>query len=536
MEKAKNTRRKWVNLQAQLAKEGQCSFGSGPTLKRSMPPVTSSRQVSTTCVGEVQWDRMITSVLPPMHRMPQERICGAQQYCRLGQSGALGDLVAQPGEEAVGPASRSFMARMCEAELLEWEAAELHAAAAQKDAEAASKRLVALDSFHVALSGTPAHQLQELIRVWKDVWWVGPHLSVTSRAASTPMTPACTAPMPSVVPAPIITMMASNVLGTIVSIPDTRLSDSLGDLSDVNWAGIGETIAQSHITNSPAATSTISALAAPMDLDNAIRQSASATTTSTEDKDDTGDADVSCPSTPGGDIAADPSLDADADLLDQILGFCMTPPRDITATMNASTAATDDTIVLVPMVTRPGNATLTVDTNVLSSGIADQLVQALVTSGDVVVAPPFPATAVPAAVTTQVSVHRTAPMLVSEMKHTGKYVAFLQPKGPAPHPEADYLLIGPAGKGRHYACSIGGCGMCANSHNTILRHLHTLHWNTRFQCVAGKKLKGDTPDTMGKHIKTCKYRQQNVKVSCKPLFMQHQLELDNHNVVLACVP
>ena len=78
--------------------------------------------------------------------------------------------------------------------------------------------------------------------------------------------------------------------------------------------------------------------------------------------------------------------------------------------------------------------------------------------------------------------------------------------------------------------------MRANSSNTILRHLHTLHWNTRFQCVAGKKMKGDTPDAMGKHFKTCKYHQQNVKTSCKPLFMQHQLELDNHNVILACVP
>ncbi len=68
---------------------------------------------------------MIASVLPPMHRMPQERIHGTQQYCRLGQSGALGDLVTQPGEEAVGPASSSFVARMREAELLEREAAEV---------------------------------------------------------------------------------------------------------------------------------------------------------------------------------------------------------------------------------------------------------------------------------------------------------------------------------------------------------------------------------------------------------------------------
>ena len=191
--------------------------------------------------------------------------------------------------------------------------------------------------------------------------------------------------------------------------------------------------------------------------------------------------------------------------------------------------------MLTPVVTQPGDVTLTVDTSVLSGGIADQLVQALVSSGDVVV-PSLPTAAVPAAVTTQVSARCTAPMLVSEMKHAGKYAAFLQPKGPAPHPEADYLLIGPAGKGRRYACSVEGCGMRANSRNTILRHLHTLHWNTRFQCVAGKKLKGDMPDAMGKHIKICKYHQQNVKMPCKPLFMQHQLELDNHNIVPACVP
>ncbi len=191
--------------------------------------------------------------------------------------------------------------------------------------------------------------------------------------------------------------------------------------------------------------------------------------------------------------------------------------------------------MLTPVVTQPGDVTLTVDTSVLSSGIADQLVQALISSGDIVV-PSLPAPAVPAAVAILVTAHRTAPMLVSEMKHVGKYVAFLQPKGPAPHPEADYLLIGPAGKGRRYACSVEGCGMPANSRNTILRHLHTLHWNTRFQCVAGKKLKGDMPDAMGKHIKICKYHQQNVKMPCKPLFMQHQLELDNHNIVPACVP
>ncbi len=158
--------------------------------------------------------------------------------------------------------------------------------------------------------------------------------------------------------------------------------------------------------------------------------------------------------------------------------------------------------MLAPVVTLPGNATLTVDTNVLSGCITDQLVQALVSSGDVVV-PPLPVAAVPAAVTSQVAAHRTAPMSVSEMKHVGKYAAFLQPKGPAPHPEADYLLIGPAGKNRHYACSVGGCGMHANSRNTILRHLHTLHWNTHFQCVAGKKMKRDMPDAMGKHFKTC---------------------------------
>ncbi len=269
---------------------------------------------------------MIASVLPPMHRMPQERIRGAQQYCHLGQSGALGDLVAQPGEEAVGPASSSFMARMHEAELLEREAAELRAAAAQKDAEAASKWLAVLDSFHIALSGTPAHQLRELIRIWKDAWRVGPCPSVASGAASTATTPARTAPVPSTVPAPIIATTAPNISGTIVSIPDTGLSDSLDDLSDVNWAGIGETIAQSHITNSPAATSTISALAAPMDIDDAIGESTSATTTSTEDEDDAADANVSRPSTPGGDIASYPGLEADADLLDQILGVCTTPP------------------------------------------------------------------------------------------------------------------------------------------------------------------------------------------------------------------
>ena len=453
-----------------------------------------------------------------------------------GASGALGDLVAQPGEEAVGPASSSFMAHMHKAKLLEREDAELRAAAAWKDAEAASKRLAALDSFHAALSRTPAHQLRELICIWKDAWWVGPCPSVTSGVASTSTMPAHTAPMPSVVPAPIIAMTAPNILGTIVSIPDTRLSDSLGDLSDVNWAGIRETIAQSRITDSPAATSTISVLTAPMDVDNTIAQSASMTTTSTEDEDDAADADVSCPSTPSGDVTADPSLDADADLLDQILGFCMTPPRDVTgtATTDASTTAMDDAIVLMPMVTQPGDATLTVDTNVLSGGIADQLVQALVSSGDVV--PPFPMAMVPAAVTTQVTARRTAPMSVSEMKHAGKYAAFLQPKGPAPHPEADYLLISLAGKGCHYACSVGGCGMRASSRNTILRHLHTLHWNTRFQCVAGKKLKGDTLDAMGKRIKTCKYCQRNIKTPCKLLFMQHQLELNNHNVVLACVP
>ncbi len=467
--KSKNNQQKWVNLQAQLAKEGQCSFGSGPTLKHSMPPVTISWWISTTRVGDVQGDWMITSVPPLMHRMPQERIRGTQQYCCLGQSGVLGDLVAQLGEEAVGPTSSSFVAHMREAELLEWEAVELHAAAARKDAEAASKRLAALNSFSVVLSGMPAHQLQELIHVWKDAWRVGPRLSVASGAASTSTMPACTVPVPSVVPAPIIATTAPNILGTVMSIPDMGLGDSLGDLSDVNWAGIGETIAQSHITNSPAATSTILALAAPMNVDDTIGQSASTTTTSTEDEDDADDTDISCPSTLSGDAATDPSLDADADLLDQILGFCMTPPRDIagTATTDANTTSTDDAVMLAPVVTLPGDATLTVDTNVLSSGIAEQLVQALVSSGDVVV-PSLPTTVVPAAVTTQVTACRTAPMSVSEMKHAGKYAAFLQPKGPAPHPEADYLLIGPAGKNCHYACSVGGCGMRVNSHKTIL--------------------------------------------------------------------
>ncbi len=435
-----------------------------------------------------------------------------------------------------GPASSSFVARMREAELLEWEAAELRTAAVRKDAEAASKQLAALDSFHVALSGTPAHQLRELIHVWKDAWWVGLRPSVTSGVASTATTPARTTPMPSTVPAPIIATMAPNVLGMIVSILDTGLSDSLGDLSNVNWAGIGETIAQSHIANSPAATSTISALAVPMDIDDAIRESASATTTSTEDEDDATDADVSRPTTPSGDIALYPSLEADADLLDQILGICTTPPQDATGTSTPDTSAitTDNAIMLAPVVSLPSDAILTVDTNVLAGGITSELVQALVSSGDIVV-PSLPAAAVPAAVTTQVSARRTAPMSVSEMKHAGKYAAFLQPKGPAQHPEADYLLIGLAGKGCQYACSVEGCGMRANSRNTILRHLHTLHWNTHFQCVAGKKLKGDMPDAMGKHIKICEYCQQNVKKPCKSLFMRHQLELDNHNVVPACV-
>ncbi len=118
--------------------------------------------------------------------------------------------------------------------------------------------------------------------------------------------------------------------------------------------------------------------------------------------------------------------------------------------------------MLAPVVSLPGDATLTVDTSVLSGGIADQLVQALVSSGDVVV-PPLPAAAVPAAVTTQVTARHTAPMSVSEMKHVGKYVTFLHPKGPAPHPEVDYLLIGPVGKNRRYACSVEGCGMHVNS-------------------------------------------------------------------------
>ncbi len=196
---------------------------------------------------------MISSVPPPMYRMPQERIHGAQQYSRLGQSGALGDLVAQPREEAVGPASRSFVARMCEAERLEQEAAELHAAAADG-------------------AGQLPCCMRELIRIWKDAWRVGPCPSVTSGVASTSTTPARPAPMPSANPAPIIATTVPNVSGTIVSILDTGLSDSLGDLSDVNWAGIRETIAQSGITASPAATSTISALAMPMDLDDAVCQ------------------------------------------------------------------------------------------------------------------------------------------------------------------------------------------------------------------------------------------------------------------------
>ncbi len=104
------------------------------------------------------------------------------------------------------------------------------------------------------------------------------------------------------------------------------LSDSLGDLSDVNWAGIGETIAQSRITDSPAATSVIVAPTVPMDVDDTTGQSASTTTTSMEDEGDADAADVSCLSTPGGDIVVDPSLDSDADLLNQILGFCTTPP------------------------------------------------------------------------------------------------------------------------------------------------------------------------------------------------------------------
>ncbi len=274
---------------------------------------------------DVQGDWMIASVPPPMHRMPQEHIRSVQEYCRLGQSGALGDLVAQPGEEAVAPTSSSFVACMREAELLEREAAELRAAVARKDVEAASKWLAVLDSFNVALSGTPAHQLWELIRVWKDTWQMGPCLSVTPGVASTSTMPARTAPVPSVVPAPIIVMTAPNVSGTIVSILDTGLSNSLGNLSDVNWAGIGEIIAQTHITSSPAATVTVAMPGAPMDVDEAIEQSASAMTTSMEEEDNIDAADISCPSTPGGDAATDPSLDADADLLDQTLGFCMTP-------------------------------------------------------------------------------------------------------------------------------------------------------------------------------------------------------------------
>ncbi len=58
----------------------------------------------------------------------------------------------------------------------------------------------------------------------------------------------------------------------------------------------------------------------------------------------------------------------------------------------------DDAVVLVPVVSLPSNATLTMVTNVLSGGIMDQLVQALVSSGDVVV-PSLPAATVSAAVT-----------------------------------------------------------------------------------------------------------------------------------------
>ncbi len=214
---------------------------------------------------------------------PDDRLCsatdaqdapGVHPWCStvlsLGAKWCIGRPHCPTGRRAVGPASSSFVACMREAELLEWEATELCAAAARKDAEAASKRLVVLNSFSVALSGTPTHQLRELIRVWKETWQVGPHLSVASGAASTSTMPACTVPVPSVVPAPIIATTAPNILGTVVSILDTRLGDSLGDLSDVNWAGIRETIAQSHITNSPAATSTIAALAAPMDVDDTV--------------------------------------------------------------------------------------------------------------------------------------------------------------------------------------------------------------------------------------------------------------------------
>ena len=147
------------------------------------------------------------------------------------------------------------------------------------------------------------------------------------------------------------------------------------------------------------------------------------------------------------------------------------------------------------------------DTSFLAGGIADQVVQARVSSGDVVAAlPPPPMAVVPAAVTTLVAASGVAWVLASAMKHMGKYVVFLHAKGPAPHPEADYLWVGPVNK-QCYACTVAGCGMRANSRNTILKNLHTLHWNTHFWCMAGKKLKGDMPNAMGKHYKICKYCQ-----------------------------
>ncbi len=58
--------------------------------------------------------------------------------------------------------------------------------------------------------------------------------------------------------------------------------------------------------------------------------------------------------------------------------------------ISTSAIATDDTVVLTPVVSLPGDVTLTVDTSVLTGGIATDLVQALVPSGDVVPSPPRP--------------------------------------------------------------------------------------------------------------------------------------------------
>ncbi len=160
---------------------------------------------------------MIPSVPPPMYQMPQEHVCRVQQYCQLGQSRALGDLVAQHGQEDMPLASSSFVACMHKAELLEQEAVELRAVAVQKDMEAASKPLAALDSFNIALSSTPAHQLWELIRIWKDAWWMCLCQPATSGTASTSMMPACTTPVSSAVLAPIIASTVPNVSGMIVS-------------------------------------------------------------------------------------------------------------------------------------------------------------------------------------------------------------------------------------------------------------------------------------------------------------------------------